>query len=775
MHIIENVSVHQQQTQTMNLSQSSKASAIIKWLYFGFLGALSLLVFHILSVSINLFGLYGEMPSLERLTNPKSELATEVYSSDGVMLGKYFNENRSPVTYEQLSPELLKTLYATEDIRFEEHSGIDLKGMSAITYYLLVGKRRGSSTITQQLAKNLFSTRTELYAGPLTDVPMLGTAIIKTKEWITAIKLERSYTKQEIVTMYLNTVDFGSNSFGIKTAAKTFFNTTPSKLNYAQSAVLIGALKAPTLFSPVYNPARALKRRNTVLDQLVKYNFLASEEAEAQKAIPIKLNYNVENQNDGYATYFRAELKKDLLAYCRDNGYNLYSDGLKVYTTIDSRMQRYAEDAIAKHMAFLQAKFFKYWGKRNPWVDENGKEIPNFLDNAAKRSTSWQIYKAQYEDNLDSVKAAFKRKVPMRVYTWKGDRDTVMSPMDSIRYYKYFLHAGLMSMDPKNGHIKAWVGGINYKHFKYDHVRQGKRQPGSCFKPILYATAIENGYKPCNEYLDVPVTIPNADGTSWTPQNSDGKYSGEKLTLRQAIARSINTIAVELLKQVGVNKVVEMAERLEIKSKIDPVPALVLGTSDVSLYELVGAYSVFVNNGQYNKPYYLARIEDKNGAVLQNFTPVSKDVLTPEVAYSMVYMMMGATKEKNGTALGLYRLGQTLYGNEVAAKTGTTSNYSDGWFVGMTRDLVTGIWVGGDDRSIHFHSANDGQGARMAMPVWSYYMDAIYNDPSIGITKGSFVKPNGIQLDLNCKGGAGVPDSLMAPTDDSQFDRDGLL
>jgi len=733
------------------MNKEDRTRQIIKLLYIGSAVLVSLVVIHVVAVIYDLGGLYGGMPSLEKLANPKSEVASEVYSADNELLGKYFKENRSPVTYEQISPNVIKTLYATEDVRFDEHSGIDLKGLSSIGYYMLIGKRRGSSTITQQLAKNLFDTRGDLYDGPFTKLPILGTTIIKTKEWVTAISLERSYTKEEILVMYLNTVNFGSNAFGIKTAARTFFNTTPDKLSLPQSAVLIGALKAQTLYSPVYNPERAIKRRNTVLDQLAKYNFISDEESEGLKLLPIKLAYNVENPNDGYATYFRAEIRKDLLGFCRDNHYDLFSDGLKVYTTIDSRLQRYAEAAVTKHMVYQQDKFFKYWGKRYPWVNEEGKLIPNFIENAAKKSSTYQMYLAQFDGDVDSTEMAMKRKIKMRVFTWNGDKDTLMSPMDSIRYYKYFLHCGLMSMDPHTGNIKAWVGGINFKHFKYDHVKQGKRQPGSSFKPVLYCAAIDNGRTPCTKILDRPVTIYNPETkTSWTPQNSDGYYSGEYLTLRQAIARSINSVAVDLIQQLGPQKVVEYAKRLGIMSKLDPVPALALGAADVSLYELVGAYSVFANKGQWTKPYYITRIEDKTGHVLRKFNPEKRDAINEETAYIMLYMMQGATREKNGTALGLYRLGKTLNGNEIAAKTGTTSNYSDGWFVGIAKDLITGVWVGGDDRSIHFHSSNDGQGARMAMPIWSYYMDAAYADKTTGIVKGLFEKPERLSIELDC-------------------------
>ena len=706
------------------------------------------------AVSLDAFGLFGGIPSTENLANPKSELASEVYTEDGVLLGKYFKENRSPAEFSELSPNLIKALFATEDIRFENHSGIDMKGTMAILWYVIRFDRRGSSTLTQQLAKNLFDTRSELYKGTLSDVPGLGTVIIKTKEWITAVKLERTYTKQEILTMYLNVVHFGSNTFGIKTAARTFFNTTPDKLSLEQSAMLVGVLKAPTLYSPVYNPERALKRRNTVLEQMEKYDFLTEAETESLKLRPIDIGqYKVENHNEGFGTYFRTELKKDLQKLCREKGLDLYSDGLKIYTTINSRMQRYAEQALDSHMKAQQAVFFKYWKGKNPWVDENGTEIKDFILNAARKTSLFQAYKEQYNGNEDSAILAFKRPLRTTLFSWRGGVDTTISPWDSIAYTKHFLHSGMMSMDPFTGHIKAWVGGINYKFFKYDHVRQGRRQPGSSFKPIVYAAAMDNGFTPCTEMVDAPVTFYNEEtNTYWTPKNSDGKFTGERMTLRKAMAQSINSVAAQVMKKLGPERVVDYAKRLGITSPLDSVPALCLGASDVSVFELVSAYSTFVSGGTWTKPYYITRIADKNGNVLATFNPEKKEVVSEETAYMMVHMLMGATKERNGTALGLHRLGKTLVGNEVGGKTGTTSNYSDGWFMGITKQLVTGIWVGGEDRSIHFRSFHLGQGSKMAMPIWSYYMDKVYADPVLGITKGPFKRPANLSVDLTCSG-----------------------
>lgn len=738
------------------LSNTMNYSSLIRWFWWLMLGFFLGVGLWTLAVASDLFGLFGGLPGTDNLANPKSELASEVYTEDGVLLGKYFKENRSPATFQELSPNLIKALFATEDIRFEDHSGIDMKGTLAILWYVVRFDRRGSSTLTQQLAKNLFNTRSELYEGHLTGLKGIRTVIFKTKEWITAIKLERTYTKQEILTMYLNTVHFGSNAYGIKTAAKTFFNTTPDKLNLEQSAVLVGVLKAPTLYSPVYNPERALNRRNTVIEQMEKYDFLTEAEAESLKKKPIDIGqYRVENHNEGFGTYFRSELKKDLQRFCREKGYDLHSDGLKIYTTLNSHMQRYAEKALDSHMRYQQKVFFNYWKGRNPWVDENGKEIKDFILNAARKTSLFQAYKEQFGGNEDSAIKAFKRPLKTTLFSWNGPVDTTISPWDSIAWTKHFLHAGMMSMDPFNGHIKAWVGGINYKFFKYDHVRQGKRQPGSAFKPIVYAAAMDNGFTPCTEMVDAPVTFYNEEtNTYWTPKNSDGKFSGERMTLRKAMAQSINSVAAQVMKKLGPERVVEYARRLGIESPLDPVPALCLGSSDVSVFELVSAYATFVSGGTWTKPYYITRITDKNGNTLASFNPETKEAISEETAYMMVHMLMGSTKERNGTALGLHRLGQTLVGNEVGGKTGTTSNYSDGWFIGITKNLVTGIWVGGEDRSIHFRSFHLGQGSKMALPIWSYYMDKVYMDKDLGITKGPFKRPHNLSIDLTCTGRA---------------------
>lgn len=712
------------------------------------------LYFWFTMVSHNYNDWFGTMPETERLENPKNVLASELYSADGILLGKYFRENRTRVALKDISPNLIQALLATEDIRFHEHAGIDFMGSVAILWYMVKGDKRGSSTITQQLAKNLFNTRSSKYEGEWSKKNnKLRLAINKTKEWIMAIELEKSYTKDEIMTMYLNTVDFGSNAFGIKTAAQTFFSTTQDSLTINQSAMLVGLLKAPTAFSPILNPDNALSRRNTVLEQMNKYNYISNDSLALLSKKPIGLKYEVENHNKGSATYFRSYITDYLIKWCREHDIDLYNDGIKIYTTIDSKLQKHAEMAMQEHMKFLQNKFFKYWNGRTPWRDEQMKEIPNFIESAAKKSDRWKSLKVIYDNDTAKMWKNMNTKIPMKLFSWNGEFDTIISPMDSIRYCKHFLHTGILSMDPHTGYIKAWVGGIDHKYFKFDHVRQSYRQPGSTFKPFVYTAALDLGYSPCYEVADLPVTFKTDDENgTWTPQNSDGVYTGDMFTLRKAMANSINSVTANMIKRVGPNTVMEYAQRMGITSPLQPVPALCLGVFDVNIYDLVGAYSTFTNQGIWTEPIFITRIEDKNGNIIQEFTPKTREVLSEETAYLMVHMLKGATEEKGGTALGLNRWGLLWNGAEIGGKTGTTQNYSDGWFVGITTQLTTGIWVGGEDRAIHFRHMDDGQGARMAMPIWALYMNRLYADPSTGIKKERFPVPSKpLSVEINCK------------------------
>ncbi len=715
-----------------------------------FFCAILLLPLYVYTVSVDLFGLYGGMPSLKALENPENDLSSELISSDGQTLGRYFRYNRSQITYNDLSPELVNTLLSSEDHRFYEHAGIDFRGlMRAVVGKLTFNYAGGGSTITMQLAENLFNTMTE-NEGALYNVGGLREIIIKTKEWIIAVQLEQNFTKEEIIAMYFNTVSFGSNSFGIKTAAETYFNKQPSELNYQESAVLVGLLQGTTTFNPVRNYDNSFTKRNQVLDKIARHGHLTDTERDSLQELPIDLEkYSVANQNKGLATYFRTVITRDLLAWCKENEYDLYEDGLKIYTTIDSRMQQYAEEAVAQHMAKLQKVFMEHLNGRDPWIDDQFQVIPNFAESRFRQSEHYRQLVEKYGKNSDSIMIVAKTPRPMSVFSWGGEIDTVLSPLDSVKYYKHFLQTGMMSMDPHTGHIKAWVGGINHKYFKYDHVRQGKRQPGSTFKPFVYGAAIEAGYPPCYEVIDSSPTFKVPGGT-WSPPNSDGTYgTGDKMTIRQGMARSVNTVTAYLMQQIQPENVVEFAHRVGIESELAAVPSLSLGVSDVSVFELVGAYSTFANLGLYTEPYYITRIEDKNGNILENFVPKTRQAMSEQNAYKMLYMLRGGVEESGGTSLGLsYEL---KIDNEIGGKTGTTNNASDGWYMGVTKDLVTGVWVGGDERSIHFRNWALGQGATTARPIWDIYMRNVYADDSLNYEKGPFPRPSeGIDVSLDC-------------------------
>lgn len=682
---------------------------------------------------------FGALPSFEDLENPKSSLASEVYSADGIVLGKYYIQNRSNVHYSDLSPSLIQALMATEDIRFEKHSGVDLKGLFRVLFKTIIAQQDagGGSTITQQLAKNLFPRER------MTKWQLVGR---KFKEWIIAVRLEKSYTKEEILAMYLNTVEFGHNTYGIKSAARTFFNKLPDKLNVEESAVLIGSLKAPTYYSPVRNPKNAFQRRNTVLSQMYKYEFLNRMQYDSLRMLPVKLNYQADDHTAGLATYFRETLRLELNRWCNEHkksdgsNYNLYRDGLKIYTTLDSRMQRYAEEAVKEHLTELQKTFNEHWKGRVAWA-----EFPEIVTNAVKQSYRYAGLKAEGLSE-DSIQKNFNTKIPMSIFSWHGDIDTLMSPLDSIKYYKMILQTGFMSMNPQTGFIKAWVGGNNYQHFKYDHVKEGKRQVGSTFKPFLYTLAIQEGYSPCYKIPNVPVTIITEAGQSWTPKNSDNKYGG-MLSLKEALAESVNCISAFLMKQFGPYAVVEMAHKLGIQSTMETVPSICLGTVDLSVYEMVGAYSTFANKGVWTEPVYLTRIEDKNGVVLQEFIPKKVDAINEETAYVMLNLMQGVVQFGTGVRLR-YKYGLTA---PMAGKTGTTQNQSDGWFMGLTPELVSGCWVGCEDRAVHFRSITLGQGANMALPIWALYMKKLYTDPSLNLPQNDFEKPPfKISIELDC-------------------------
>jgi penicillin-binding protein 1A len=738
---------------------------LVRWIWGLFLFSILFGILFVLSIRINLGNLYGEFPSYRSLENPRSELSSLLYSADNVLLGSYYRKNRSQIEYKDLSPELVNTLIFTEDYRFYNHSGISFPDLLRVAIKTILLRQRdagGGSTITQQLAKNLFKTRTDLNDGKLNDVPVLGMAIIKIKEMIMAVELEKNFTKREILAMFLNTIEFGGNAYGIKVATQTFFNKEPSEINYQEAACLVAMVNKPTRFNPVNNPDIALEKRNQILNKISNYNIISVEEVDSISKLPIELNYKVDSHNEGLATYFRSHIRDDLMNWCDENGYDLWEDGLRIYTTIDSRMQQYAETVVSDYLKHLQRQFLEQWGDRNPWVDDYGRELRDYIDIALKRTSRYKELVEYYGEDSDSVNIILNTPVKMTVFSWDGEIDTVLSPIDSLKYYKKFLQCGFMAMDPHSGHIKAWVGGINHKFFQYDHVKQGTRQPGSTFKPIVYTAAIANGYSPCYEVVDAPVTfnLPGQDPPTWTPPNAVGPYTGERMTIREAMARSVNSITAFVMKSIGAQNVVNYGKRLGISTPLDPVPSLCLGTSDVSLYDMLGAYSTFVNEGIYTEPYFITRIEDKTGKVLQEFPPRTREAINVETAYLMIHMLKGATEVRRGTAQGLSM--DIRVGNEIGGKTGTTNNASDGWFIGVTENMVAGAWVGGDDRSIHFSSWFNGQGARTAMPIWENYMRKVYEDEELGIKKGPFKQPKRqLSVEIDCdKYGVDYADEL---------------
>jgi penicillin-binding protein 1A len=762
----------------MRMLETGKYEKFIRFMYRFFIGSTVGLILLILAVNFNFLWLFGGMPSLQELENPKSQVASLIISEDGQEIGKYFRENRNPLSFEELPDNIVNTLISTEDARYTTHSGIDIRSMFRVLFSF--GTSGGGSTISQQLAKNLFHTRSmefgeddPLYMGLLMKIDGIRTVIAKVKEWILAIRLERRYTKQEILAMYLNEVSFGNNAFGIQVACKTYFQKELKDISLTESATLIGLLQNPSLYDPRIRPERTLERRNVVLGQLAKYEFIPQEDLAKMQAEDLNLHYRVENQNTGAAPYFREAIRQQVLSALKelnkdrpeDQQLNLYTSGLRIYTSIDSRMQKYADEAVKEHMRAEQKLFYEHWRGRNPWVNEEMKEIKGFLKDAMRRTQRYRDLMAAYNNDEFKVWEELRRPIKMTVFTWDGDKDTTLSPMDSLNYYKRILNCGMMAMDPTNGHVKAWVGGINYKYFKFDHISQSKRQPGSTFKPFVYGAAIENEIvTPCDALVDEPVTFGEEDGLSggtWTPHNSDGKYSYQSMKLRRAMGLSINTISAKLMKQLGPDKVADFAHKCGIESPLHEVPSLCLGASEVSLYEQVAGYSTLANGGERIDPILVLRITDKVGNVLKEYSPPVKAVIKPETAYLMTYMLQGAVQEPGGTAEGLKRT-SLVNGNEIGAKTGTTSNYSDGWFMGVTQKIVAGVWVGGDDRSIHFRSLALGQGAKMAMPAYAKFMEKVYSDQSLaieGYRKMQFTKPENFAFDLTCLGRTAGADS----------------
>ena len=722
---------------------SSKAIRNL-WIIFGSLLLLTILFFICVAT-----GIFGTMPSFEELENPQTNLATEIISCDGKILGSYYVENRSNVRYSELSHYMPEALISIEDERFTEHSGIDERALFRVAFGVLTGRKKGGgSTITQQLAKNLFPRGENLSKPKL--------VLRKFQEWITATKLEHNYSKEEIIAMYLNTVAFGHNAYGIRAAASTFFDKKPIEMNIQECALMAGVVNAPTRYSPLRNPENSIGRRNLVLQKMADNGFLTQAECDSISQIPLDMShFNIKDHNTGQATYFREFLRGQLNEWAKNTvrpdgkTYNIYRDGLRIYTTIDSRMQHYAEEAVKEFMGKeLQPMFYKHWkGVKNaPFSNVTADEIDHILETSMKRTDRYRSLK-NAGVCMDTIKAIFNRPVPMTVFSWKGPIDTVMTPMDSIRYYKWFLQTSLVSIETHTGHVKAYVGGLDYRFFKYDHVTQARRQVGSTFKPFLYSLAMQEGeYTPCTKIPNIPYNIQLPDGQFWSPGNSGG--GGGEITLKNALAQSNNWISAYLMNQFGPEAVIGMARRMGVESPIDPVPAICLGVCDLKLIEMVGAMSTFANQGVYIKPMFITRIEDKNGNVIQRFSPEESEAMSEVTAYKMVELMKGVVQSGTGIRL------RSTYGLSypIAGKTGTTQKNSDGYFMGITPDLTTGVWVGAEDRSVHFRSTRLGQGSHTALPIWATYMKKVYNDKSLNISKGDFPKPYvpGVDLDFNC-------------------------
>ncbi len=722
------------------------------------------------------WGVFGEMPDHTVLENPKTNLASEIISADGVTLGKfYLSDNRTPVDYDELPQHLVDALIATEDARYHDHAGIDARGTLRAFAYL--GKKGGASTIAQQLARQLFiGTR---------DKESTTNAILqKVKEWVLAIRLERQYTKEEIIAMYFNIYDFGNFGDGIRSASRIYFDKEPKELELKEAAMLVGMFKNSSLYNPRphRNPVGTKNRRNVVLAQMQKYGYIAEEVKDSLQATELDLKYTPQSHDDGTATYYRAYLQEEMKKWANDpnnrkpdgSKYSIYQDGLKIYTTVDSRMQKYAEDAVALHMPKLQAEFFHQNTKRRnptaPFLDLTYGAIDTLMDVSIRRSERWRHMKYDLKKSNEEIIKSFEVEKQMSIFSWKDGEvveiDTVMTPMDSMRYYKHFLRPGMMAMEPQTGHVKVWVGGMNYRHFKYDMVKQGKRQIGSTFKPFVYAAAIDQLHlSPCDTLPRSQITIEAykyGNPEPWTPKNSDDDYAGY-LSLKQALANSVNTVTARLINEIGPQPVVNLAKSLGVEQDILPVPSIALGTPDLSVYEMVAAYSTFANKGVYTKPVTLLRIEDKNGTILYQVSPETKDVLSEEAAYVTVNLLEGVTKGGSGTRLRHdYAAQQAVYKeiitgypykfeNPIAGKTGTTQNHSDGWFMGMVPNLVTGVWVGAEDRAAHFESITYGQGASMALPIWALFMKSCYEDEALNVSKEEFEKPEQLSIIIDCE------------------------
>ena len=699
------------------------------------------------AVDINLLWLFGKSPGFSAIKEAVTSEASEIYSDDGVLIGKYFNENRTPVEYEDVNPAFWKALIDTEDERFYKHHGIDYTGLvGAVKDAVLHHDARGASTITQQLAKNMFRMRTNYSTGLLGKLPGVRMLIVKSKEWIIATKLEMTHSKKEILTMYANTVDFGSNAFGIKTAAKTYFNCSPKELTAEQAAVLVGMLKATTYYNPIANPKNSLRRRNIVLSNMVRHGDLTHAEYDSISQIGIELKYSVESNYDGTALYFREAVADELRKWCNDNDYDLYTSGLKIYTTIDSRMQKYAEEAAIKQMKQVQRNFNNHWGNQEPWQDERHNVIPGFIEGIAKRQPVYKYLLARFPNNPDSIEYYLNRPHKVKLFDYEqGTIEREMSTMDSIRYMVHFMHCSFVAMEPQTGAVKAWVGDIDFKSWKYDKVT-AMRQPGSTFKLFVYTEAMNQGLTPCDkrrdEYFSMKVfdKAQNKEVT-WAPTNANGYFTGDSIPLKAAFARSINSVAVRLGQEMGITRIAETAHKMGIESPLDETPALALGSSDINLLELANAYSTVANDGKYVKRVLVTRIVDRNGKEVYKAPLNEEQVIPYKSAFLMQQMLMGGTREPGGTSMSLNGYVGNFRDTDWGGKTGTSNNHSDAWFMGVSPKLVVGAWVGGEYRCIHFRTGALGQGSRTALPICGYFLQSVLGDPAFAKYRTKFGKP----------------------------------
>ena len=708
-----------------------------------------LLFLYLGAVDINFLWLFGKSPGyFSGIRDPQTSQASEIYSADGVLIGKFFNENRTPVKYDEVSKDFWRALIDTEDERFYSHMGVDPIGIfGAVKDALLRHDGRGASTITQQLAKNMFRVRSQYSTGLLGKVPGLKILIVKSKEWIIATKLETIFTKEEIITMYANTVDFGSNAFGIKTAAKTYFNATPKDLTTEQAAVLVGMLKATTYYNPLANPENSLRRRNVVLQNMVTHNDLSQERCDSLMQLPIKLEYKVENNYDGKALYFRQAVADYLKSWCMENNYDLYSSGLKIYTTIDTRMQKYAEDAAIKQMRQVQRNFRNHWGNNDPWIDETGKVIPNFIEDIAKRQPFYKSLLAKFPNEPDSINYYLNKPHKVKLFDYEnGTIEMEMSSLDSIRYMVKFMHCAMIAMEPQTGAVKAWVGDIDYKSWKYDKVT-AMRQPGSTFKLFVYTEAMNQGLTPCDKRRDEYISMQVYDAkkhemTTWTPGNANGTFSGDSMPLKSAFAKSINSVAVRLGQEMGIKRIIDTAHKMGIKSRLDDAPALALGSSDVNLLELANSYCTISNNGKHHEPVLVTRIVDKDGNEVYRGPETEEQAISYKSAFLMQQLLKGGMLEPGGTSQSLWGYVGNFKDTEFGGKTGTSNNHSDAWFMCVSPKLVVGAWVGGEYRSIHFRTGALGQGSRTALPICGYFLESVLSDPAFAQYRAKFDKPN---------------------------------